>query len=99
MCLACALMTRRSRISTRRDLLRGAVAFGVVEAVAPPVFAAATVSTADAAPVLIVAGDAWDGLAAKPLGPMSILSEKGRIAAMAQTLPPQPGVRVVSLPG
>lgn len=98
MCLACALIAKRSRLSTRRDLLRGAVAFGVAEAVAPPVFAAATESPAAAAPVLIVAGNAWDGLAAKPLGPMSILIENGRIAAMAPTLPPQPGVRVISLP-
>jgi imidazolonepropionase-like amidohydrolase len=98
MCLACSLMLRRGRSSTRRDLLKGFGAFGVAEAIGAPVFAAASTAPARAAPVLIAAGNVWDGLAPMPLGPMEILVEQGRIVSMAHSLPRASNVHVVDLP-
>jgi imidazolonepropionase-like amidohydrolase len=99
MCLACSLILQRARGATRRSLFKGAVAFAVTETLAAPVFAAVGALPAATPPLLIVAGNVWDGLAAKPLGPMEILVENGRIVAMAPSLPRPPDARVVSLPG
>lgn len=98
MCLACSLMLRRTRSSTRRDLLKGTGASGVLETPRTPAFEAVSVA-AEGAPLLIVAGDVWDGLAPKPLGPMEIMVERGRIVAMAPTLPRPTNVQIIDLPG
>lgn len=99
MCLACGLMMQRTRQSTRRDLFRGAIAFGVAEAIAPPVFAAASGADPEGGAILIAAGNLWDGQADKPLGPTEILVEGDKIVGLGPSLPRPPNVRVISLPG
>jgi adenine deaminase len=47
--------------------------------------------------IVLVAGNVWDGLADAALGPMEILVQDGRIAAMARSVARPAGARVVDL--
>ncbi|MFZ4792162.1 MAG: amidohydrolase family protein [Candidatus Competibacteraceae bacterium] len=49
-------------------------------------------------PLVIVAGNVWDGLADKALGPMEILVKDGKIAAMGKTVEHPADAKVVELP-
>jgi imidazolonepropionase-like amidohydrolase len=99
MCLACTLATKAMRHMSRRSLLMVAASLAITEAVARPVFASAPLATGDQPPTLISGGNVWDGVAAKPLGPIDILVINGKIADMAQNLPPPTDARVISLSG
>lgn len=55
--------------------------------------------TAPAAPVVIVAGNVWDGAADQSLGPMEILVENGKISALARTVNRPAGAQIVDLSG
>ena len=103
MCLACSLMEkRRFAQPSRREVLKNA-AFTLAtpllaQSFSWPSTAIAAPAKADPAPVVIVAGNLWDGLADKALGPMELLVENGKISDMAPDVGRPEGARVVSLP-
>lgn len=100
MCLACSLMSRQSAAPNRRSVLRAAavLAGSPLLGAVLPVSASAQVARA-APPVVIIAGNLWDGVADAPRGPAEILVENGRIAAIAPNVGRPSGAQVVSLPG
>jgi len=73
-------------------LAAAALVFGQAALGAEP-----TAVTTPAPPTVILAGNVWDGLADAPLGPMEILIQDGKIAAMGRTVVRPAGARVVDL--
>ena len=59
--------------------------------------ATCTVLAAPKQPLVILAGNVWDGLADAPQGPAEILVVDGKIAAVGKTVPRPEGARVVDL--
>lgn len=103
MCLACSLMQKRHLAKPGRRAMLKSAAFTLaapllLHAVSRPPHAIAATAKADPAPVVIVAGNVWDGLAEKPLGPMEILVENGKISAIAPDVGRPEGAKIVSLP-
>ena len=102
MCLACSLMMNRSRkFPSRRDMLRGAaglVAAPLLAEALPAPAASTAPAKAPTSPVVIVAGNVWDGAADAPLGAMEVLVENGKIAAIGPSVARPDGARIVSLP-
>lgn len=103
MCLACSLIQNGwPRHPSRRHVLRNAAAVLAAPVLAQSWPLASTASAAPArpapGPVVIRAGNLWDGLTDAPVGPMEILVENGKISAMAPDVGRPEGARVVSLP-
>ena len=100
MCLACSLLHRRSAAPSRRGLLRASAGLAAAPLLAEalPSFGPAQAAT-PAPPVVIIAGNLWDGMADAPQGPAEILVDNGRIAAIGPSVGRPPGAQVVALPG
>ncbi len=91
--------TREIKMDTirmrRRSRLVAALATLVLVSVSPAIARAAAI----AQPVVIVAGNVWDGLADQALGPMEILVVEGKIAAMGKIVEHPANARVLDLGG
>ena len=100
MCLACSLMNRRGAARNRRGLLQASAVLAAAPLLADvlPLSRPAQAAT-PAPPIVIIAGNLWDGLADAPQGPAEILVDNGRIAAIGRSVGRPPGAQVVALPG
>ncbi|MFN8992517.1 MAG: amidohydrolase family protein, partial [Pseudomonadota bacterium] len=93
-------MSRQSAAPNRRSVLRAAAVLAGSPLLGAVLPGSASAQVARAAPpVVIIAGNLWDGVADAPRGPAEILVENGRIAAIAPNVGRPSGAQVVSLPG
>ena len=54
--------------------------------------------SAETQPIVIIAGNAWDGVSDAPMGPTEILVEYGKIAAIGPKVDHPAGARIIGLP-